>query len=151
MHTLYDKVGLKNLVYTDTDSIHTFKPFLKTGENLGDLSFKGKTDKKKKATYIRSKFYLFNNTLKCKGLQYVLTAEDMRKLIAVGDPKVLTTILLRIRSAFRRHKELLSETQMIKRFTLENDGKRIYLKNLYGKQLLTDWCSSKAVVLHGLE
>ena len=151
MHTLYDKVGLKNMVYTDTDSIHTFKPFNKTGENLGNLSFKGETDAERRSTYIRSKFYVFNDVLKCKGLQYVLKAEDMRKLIEIGNVEVLTKMLLRIRSAFRRHKELLTETAMMKRFTLENDGKRVYAKLLNGKQLLDDWCDSKAVVLHGLE
>jgi len=151
MHTLYDQVGSENMVYTDTDSIHTFKPFNQTGEQLGNLSFKGKTDGKRRSTYIRSKFYVFNNVLKCKGLQYVLTAEDMRKLIAIGDVKVLTKMLLRIRSAFRRHQELLSETDMIKRFTLNDDGKRIYKKHLFGKQLLNDWSRSEAVTLYGLE
>jgi hypothetical protein len=151
MHSLYEKVGIKNMVYTDTDSIHTFKPFSIIGENLGDLSFKGETDGLRRSTYIRSKFYVFNDVLKCKGLQYVLKADDMRKLIEIGNVEVLTKMLLRIRSAFRRHKELLTETDMIKQFTLENDGKRSYRKALYGKQLLIDYTDSKAVVLHGLE
>ena len=151
MHSLYEKVGIKNMVYTDTDSIHTFKRYSQIGENLGELSFKGETDGKRRSTYIRSKFYIFNDVLKCKGLQYVLKADDMRKLIEIGNVEVLTKILLRIRSAFRRHKELLTETDMMKRFTLENDGKRMYRKALFGKQLLDEWCDSKAVVLHGLE
>jgi hypothetical protein len=151
MHSLYDEAESENMVYTDTDSIHTFKPFNNTGEQLGNLSFKGKTDGERRSTYVRSKFYVFNDVLKCKGLQYVLTGEDMRKLIAVGDVKVLTKMLLRIRSAFRRHQELLTETDMIKHFTLNDDGKRVYKKHLFGKQLLTDWSRSEAVTLHGLE
>jgi hypothetical protein len=74
----------------------------------------------------------------------------MRKLVALGDVKVLSTILLKIRSAFARHKDLLTETDMMKRFTLSEDGKRDYHKLLIAKQLLDDYTHSKAVVLNGL-
>lgn len=151
MHSHYTKVGLENLVYTDTDSIHTLKKLSDVGEGLGQLSFKGETDNPRRATYIRGKFYLFNDGLKCKGLQYVLTASDMRKLIEIGNVKILTTMLLKIRSAFIRHKELLSETDMIKHFTLNEDGKRSYNKLLKANQLLTEYTRSKAVDYHGLE
>jgi len=151
MHQLYEKVGAANLVYTDTDSIHTFKPITQTGEGLGELSFKGETDGERRSTYVRSKFYIFNDVLKCKGLQYILKADDMRKLIAIGDVKLLTNMLIRIRSAFAWHKPVLSETKLIKRFTLEADGKRAYTKPLNGKQLLTDYTDSKPLWLEGLE
>jgi hypothetical protein len=150
MHQQYKKVGPQNMVYTDTDSIHTFKRLNAEGNGLGSLSFKGETDGDRRATYIRSKFYLFNDVLKCKGLHYVLKAEEMRKLIEIGDIKVLSKFVLRLRSAFARHKPLLSETEMLKQFTLNSDEKRVYCKALFGKQLLEDYTDSEAVWLYGL-
>jgi hypothetical protein len=150
MHKLYEKVGSENLVYTDTDSIHTFKPLSDVGNELGQLSFKGKTDGNARATYVRNKFYIFNDVLKCKGLQYILTAKDMRKLIALNDVSVISTFYLKIRSAFRRHEQILKETQMVKHFSLEEDLKRVYEKSLIGEQLLRDYCRSKPVYVYGL-
>jgi len=151
MHQQYQKVGAENMVYTDTDSIHTFKRLSVDGSNLGSLSYKGETDGERKATYVRSKFYIFNDVLKCKGLHYVLKADDMRKLIEIGNVKVLSKFLVRLRSAFCRHLPLLTETDMMKQFTLNSDEKRVYRKPLFGKNLLTDYSDSEAVVLYGLE
>jgi hypothetical protein len=151
MHQQYKKVGAENMVYTDTDSIHTFKKLDVSDNTLGSLSFKGKTDGEGRATYVRSKFYIFNDVLKCKGLHYVLKADEMRKFIEVGNVKVLSKFLVRLRSAFSRHLPLLSETDMMKQFTLNSDEKRVYHKALFGKNLLTDYADSEAVCLYGLE
>lgn len=150
MHSLYEKVGLKHLVYTDTDSIHTTKKLTDVGENLGELSFKGESDGERRATYIRSKFYIFNSVLKCKGLKGLLTADEMRKLISLGNAKVLSTIILKLRSAYARHMNVLSTVKMEKQFTLGDDGKRVYLKHLRGRQLLEDYSESRSLVLNVL-
>ena len=151
MHQQYKKVGAENMVYTDTDSIHTFKRLSDDGNSLGSLSYKGETDGERRATYVRSKFYIFNDVLKCKGLHYVLKADDMRKLIEIGNVKVLSKFLVRLRSAFSRHLPLLTETDMLKQFTLNSDEKRVYRKPLFAKQLLLDYSDSEAVCIHGLE
>jgi hypothetical protein len=74
----------------------------------------------------------------------------MRKLIEIGNIRVLSRFILRLRSAYARHMPLLSETEMMKQFSLNSDEKRVYHKPLFGKQLLEDYTTSEAVCLHGL-
>lgn len=151
MHRLYSTFGVENIVYTDTDSIHSFRKAPETGNSLGKLKFEGETQNEGEATYIRSKFYIFGNVLKCKGLHYLLTANDMRKLIALGNVKVMSNFLVKLRSAFQLNKKILSETQFVKTFTLNPDGKRKYYKNINGKTLLFDYTNSEPVETYGLE
>jgi hypothetical protein len=145
MYERYESIGAENLVYTDTDSIHTFKEISDTGKNLGDLAFKGEG----LATYVRAKFYILNNQVRCRGMERIFKPEHVRKLIEMDDVTIFRTVLLRLRSAFRQHKAFLTEQPQIKHFSLEPDCKRIYLKSLKGEQMLNDWTRSNAVFLDG--
>jgi hypothetical protein len=145
MHKLYSMVGAENIAYTDTDSIHSFKPLNFTGENLGDLSFKGEG----KATYIRAKFYLLNDYVKCRGLPKIFSANDLRNMIKKGTVKTATRKLERLRNAYRRHLPFLCEVLECKNFSLEEDGKRVYHKHLNNVELLEDYSTSTAVMLNG--
>jgi len=145
MYDDYLDVGAENLVYTDTDSIHSFKPISKIGKELGDMDFKLEG----KGTYIRSKFYLFNDIVRCRGMERIFSVQHLEKMIERNDCSIMRKMLLRLRSAYRRHTPFITETAQIKSFSLKPDCKRIYLKSLIGKELLNDYTLSKAVFLNG--
>jgi hypothetical protein len=145
MHSLMSKIAVDKLCYTDTDSIHSLTPISFCGDKLGDLEFKGSGH----ATYIRSKFYIFNDIVKCRGLQFLLSANDLKRLIELNKVATFGKVLLRIKSAFKRHKEFLSEVEQIKNFSVKPDYKREYLKELEGKMLLTDFTLSRPLELRG--
>jgi hypothetical protein len=146
MHKKYEEVGAKNLVYTDTDSLHTFKPLSVTGKGLGEFDFKIEGT----GTYLRSKFYIFNDMVRCRGMERIFSAEHVRKLIEMNDVSIFSKVLLRLRSAYRQHKPFLTEKPMQKRFSLLDDCKRTYFKDLKGEALLTEWSQSDAVILDGV-
>jgi hypothetical protein len=146
MHKLYVKNGAENLVYTDTDSIHSFKPISQIGTDLGQLSFKGSNY----GTYIRSKFYILGETVRCRGMERIFKAYHVKKMIENNDVEIMSKILLRLRSAYRQHKPFLTEKIITKSFRLDSDYKRDYSKTLIGKHLLDDYTTSEAIKLYGL-
>jgi hypothetical protein len=145
MHGYYEQIGSENLVYTDTDSVHSFKPFANTGKGLGELDFKTQGS----ATYIRSKFYILNEMVRCRGMERIFEAHHVRKLIEMNDVTIFSKVLLRLRSAYRQHKPFLTERPQEKSFSLGSDCKRNYRENLIGKDLLTSYTLSDAVSLDG--
>ena len=138
MHKEYLKAGVKNLVYTDTDSIHSLKPYSNIGTNLGDLGFVCEGS----GTYIRSKFYILNDMVKCRGMEHIFSAENVRKLIAANDVECMGRTLLRLRAAFRRHAPFLTQQETSKHFSLKSDCKRLYAKELIGESLLKEYTES---------
>jgi hypothetical protein len=144
MHEHYEQIGAENLVYTDTDSLHSFKPLTKTGKGLGEIDFKVEGY----GTYVRSKFYILNDMVRCRGMERIFEANHIRKLIESNDVTIFSKILLRLRSAYRQHKPFLTEKPLQKSFSLLNDCKRIYRKNFIGKDLLTNYTLSDAVILN---
>lgn len=145
MHKHYRKCGAENIAYTDTDSLHSFKELSDIGNNLGDLALKVKG----KGTYIRSKFYLFNDMVRCRGMERIFKVEHIRAMIEQNDVTIMSKILLRLRSAYRQHKPFLTEQPIQKSFSLLDDCKRVYSKELIGHQLLSDYSTSNAVLLDG--
>jgi hypothetical protein len=146
MHKYYTQIGAENLVYTDTDSVHSFKPYSLTGKSLGELDFKTEGY----GTYIRSKFYILNDMVRCRGMERIFKAEHVRKLIEMNDVTIFSKILLRLRAAYRQHKPFLTEKPSEKHFSLLPDLKREYHKSLLGAALLNDYTFSEAVVLNGV-
>jgi hypothetical protein len=145
MHGFYEEVGAENLVYTDTDSLHSFKPLSNIGQNLGELAFKTEGI----GTYVRSKFYILNDMVRCRGMERIFEAHHVRKLIEMNDVTIFSKVLLRLRSAYRQHKPFLTERPQKKRFSLEPDGKRVYQNSLISNDLLISYTDSEAVFLNG--
>lgn len=145
MYGYYEQIGAENLVYTDTDSIHSFKPISNIGKGLGEIDFKVEGT----GTYLRSKFYLFNDMVRCRGMERIFEAHHVRKLIEMNDVTIFSKILLRLRSAYRQHKPFLTEKPLKKSFSLAPDCKRFYRESLIGKDLLERYTQSNAVVLNG--
>lgn len=146
MHKHYREIGAENLVYTDTDSLHSFKEISNIGKELGDLDFKIDGI----GTYIRSKFYIFNDMVRCRGMERVFEAQHVRKLIEMNDVKIFSKVLLRLRSAYRQHKPFLTEKPSSKKFSLSSDCKRVYEKDLIGADLLSTYTTSLPVFLDGI-
>ncbi|MBS7251450.1 MAG: hypothetical protein KIH08_12815 [Candidatus Freyarchaeota archaeon] len=151
MWDLMRKVGFDNIIYTDTDSIFTTKRLTFTKKGLGQLELKSESENGEKASFIRSKFYIIGNTVKCKGLHIPITGEILRKLIAQQNTELLEKRLLRLREAFRTHHYFLTEVE--RRFTpsFKPDGKRLYLKNLNGKELVEEITTSRPLVLKNVK
>jgi len=145
MYGYYEIIGAENLVYTDTDSVHTFKPFSKVGNGLGEIALKAEGI----GTYVRSKFYIHNDLVRCRGMEHIFEAEHVRRLIEMNDVTIFSKILLRLRSAYRQHKPFLTEKPLEKSFSLEPDCKREYRERLIGSDLLTRYTDSGAVMLNG--
>jgi hypothetical protein len=145
MYGFYHEIGAENFVYTDTDSLHSFKEYSNIGHGLGQLDFKVKG----KGTYVRSKFYILNDMVRCRGMERIFTAEHVRKLIEMNDVTIFSKVLLRLRSAYRQHKPFLTERPSEKTFSLFDDCKREYEQQLIGSDLLTKYTRSKAVCLNG--
>jgi hypothetical protein len=146
MHKNYRVVGAENLIYTDTDCIHSFKPLLNIGKGLGELDYKTEG----LGTYIRSKFYILNDNVRCRGMERIFEAKHVRHLIEINDVTIFSKVLLRLRAAYRQHKPFLTEKSQVKSFSLNSDCKREYEKSLIGKDLLTSYTTSKAVILNGI-
>ena len=144
MHSYYQEIGSDNLVYTDTDSLHSFKPLSKTGKGLGEIDLKIEGQ----GTYVRSKFYILNDMVRCRGMERIFEAHHVRKLIEMNDVTIFSKVLLRLRSAYRQHKTFLTERPQEKHFSLESDCKRLYRESLKGNELLTSYTDSKAVFLN---
>lgn len=144
MYDDFKQVGIEDLVYTDTDSIHSFKKLVNIGENIGDLAYKTEGY----ATYIRSKFYIFNGEVCCRGMPKKVDAVVLRELIKRNQVDVISLIMLRLRSAFRQKCEFLTSKQQLKHFSIETDHKRIYEKDLRLGALLTDYSTSQAVCIN---
>jgi len=143
MHKLYRMAGAENIVYTDTDSIHSFKPIDFESNSLGGLKFKGEGY----GTYVRSKFYIFNDEVKCRGLPKMVTANDVKNMIQRGTVKAFIPKIQRLRSSYRLGIPPLSNVIMEMNFSLEEDGKRVYRKKLIGEQLLNEWSDSEPLIM----
>jgi hypothetical protein len=150
LHSRMRRTGFENLVYCDTDSIVSDKELNFTGDGLGDFQLITQSDGEGRATFVRSKFYIFNDVIKCRGFMSLSSAKEMRDMIEKDKVEQTINSLLRIRSAFRRHKQMLSAVGMLKHFRIDDDKKRIYSKKLNGLKLLTDFSKSAPLKLGGV-
>jgi len=143
MYKYYRLTGAENIVYTDTDSIHSFRKLDFSGDGLGDLKFKGEGY----GTYIRAKFYILNDMVKCRGLPRMFSANDVRNMIKRGSVTAVAEKLLRLRLAHVRGFPALTNVYQLTNFSLDEDGKRVYRKKLNGEMLLKDYTESVPLTL----
>lgn len=127
----------KKAYYCDTDSIWTSENLSnKVSEKLGDLKIEHECDKLD-ASFFRAKCYMYNNKFVMKGFHITDTWSNLIISILNGN---LTRIEHRITKALeaqRTGKQALYDTDILKTYSLDDDGKRIYLKILDNKAILT--------------
>jgi hypothetical protein len=144
-------VGFENLCYHDTDSLHTLKklPLKLVNKEMGNFKLEGVTDNPFRATYIRAKFYIFNNKFRCRGLERIITTDNMRELIKNNKVTVFVERIMKMKGAMRRHMKVNQIDGSPRNFSIDNDLKRSYFKDLNGKDLLEGYSKSNAVILNG--
>jgi hypothetical protein len=138
---------LKNLnpqkaYYCDTDSVWTSEDLSnKTGDKLGQLKLEHSVEPYD-ACFIRSKFYMFNDRVIMKGFTVKSTPIDIMTAIFRNDFKRFEHRIAKVLEAQRIHKEVLSDYYIIKRFSIEPDGKRLYERELSNETLLIEHTAS---------
>jgi hypothetical protein len=134
LHKRFKQAGFSKIYYCDTDSLITSTP-METGEGLGELKLEGYADPYR-AVFIRSKFYIFDNTIRLRGFTLNDEGIDIRTLIRLGKNYIEQERILKPPEALRRRKPLLSYEIFRKFFNLNTDYKRIYHELLIGADLL---------------
>jgi len=134
LHKRFKLAGFSKIYYCDTDSLITSTQ-MPISEELGGLKLEGWADTYR-ATFIRSKFYIFDNTIRLRGFTIDVNDTDIRELIKTGKNFILQERILKPLESLRRKKPLLLLEIYKKFFNLDTDYKRIYERMLIGKELL---------------
>jgi hypothetical protein len=149
LYTYFKRVGFENVLYTDTDSIHTFKTLPESKGVLGGLKREavGNLNGKREVTYVRSKCYVFREMVRWKGWGGAVTREDIIDGIRRNSLSNVETLLTHCIFANRLGLSPLFHLARYKVFSLLPDGKRRYLRELEGEELLEDWTPSRPIKL----
>jgi len=140
LHRRFKQAGFKSVYYCDTDSLITSTQ-LPTGSELGELKLEGWADPYK-AVFIRSKFYVFDDTIRLRGFTLSDSNVNIRELIAKGINYIEQERILKPLEALRRKKPLLTYEIYKKFFNVNTDYKRVYEKLLKGKELFETMAES---------
>jgi DNA polymerase elongation subunit (family B) len=133
LHRRFREAGFNTVYYCDTDSLITSTQ-LPTGENLGELKLEGWAEPYE-AVFIRSKFYIFDDTIRVKGFTLSDSNVNIRDLILKNKLFIEQERILKPLDALRRKKPLLTYEIFKKILNIDPDYKRIYEKILKGKEL----------------
>ena len=140
LHTwhIIKSLNPEKVYYTDTDCVHTPESLKHLCSNtLGALKLE-KTAKAHEACYIRSKFYMIGDAVTMKGFSVKDTAAQIKLAIFQNNFTRYETRITKALEAARIHKPTLYEYVLAKRFSVEEDGKRIFKRYLDNKQLLVE-------------
>ena len=147
LHEYMRKVPFQKLYYCDTDSvICAYNLDHLCGDDLGKLKLEG-IARPGRATFIRSKFYLFETAVRLKGFYGLNGADLVRGLLILGKDTIKQRKILKLLEARRRGLKPLTEELVLKRFRTEPDYKRLYDRLLRGKELLEDLSDSEPKIL----
>lgn len=151
---LMRKLSPSEILYCDTDSIITTSRKLKSyvdEKKLGALKMEEPSD----YIGVRAKAYIRGQKVVWKGLEHLPLNGGWRdwilKQIMLGKLETVGEKTLSLLEANRRHLDPLEVVQIRKCFSLLPDGKRIYTKDLNGKDLLFDYTHSQPLELGGWE
>jgi len=149
LYSLYRKVGFQNVLYSDTDSVHSFRKLPESKGVLGGLKREaiGNINGEREVVYVRSKCYVFREMVRWKGWGGAIKREDIIEGIRRGSLGNVERILVHCIFANRLGLSPLFHLKRYKVFSLLPDGKRKYLRDLKGKQLLEEWTPSQPVKL----
>lgn len=126
----------EKVYYCDTDSVWTSTDLSnKVSEKIGDLKVEHEA-KALDATFIRSKCYMYNDKVVMKGFNITDTWANLVVSIANGNLSRLEHRITKALEAQRIGKQALYDTDILKHYSITDDGKRAYFKNLDNKQIL---------------
>lgn len=138
LHTwhIIKSLNPEKVYYTDTDCAHTSESLKHLcNEELGGLKLE-QTAKEHEACYIRAKFYMIGDNVTMKGFSVKDTATQIKLAIFQNNFVRYEHRILKALEAARIHKPTLYEYTLAKRFSVEEDGKRVFKRYLDNKQLL---------------
>ena len=137
----------EKMYYTDTDCAHTSEDLRGLcGDNLGQLKLE-KHAEAKQACYIRSKFYMINDTVTMKGFCVKDSSAQIKLAIFQNNFTRYEHRITKALEAARIHKPALYEYTLAKKFSVEEDGKRKFKRYLDNKQILFEQSSSVPCVV----
>ena len=134
LHRRLRNAGFKNIYYCDTDSLITSTE-MDTGDEIGQLKFEGE-GREGEVVLIRSKFYIFGNTIRFRGFTLDCNVDTLKSLIKKGINYVKQERILKPLEAYRRGLTPLVYEVYRKFFNTETDYKRVYHRLLNGAELL---------------
>lgn len=137
----------ERLYYTDTDCFATAEDLSRyCGSKLGQLKVEG-TANNGDACFIRAKFYMFNDSIKLKGFSVIDKPAVLKQAIYKNDFSRQEHRILKILDAQRLKMLPLTDCYITKKFSVEDDGKRIYDLKLSPQDLLFSQSLSKPLTL----
>ena len=137
----------QKLYYTDTDSFYTSENLKNLiSKKIGALKIED-TAKRGRACFIRSKFYMFNDDVIMKGFQVKEGSAQIKMSIYENDFIRAEHRILKTLEAKRLGKIPLTDCQIYKEFSVEEDGKRQFQKHLTPQTLLFERAFSKPLIL----
>jgi len=159
LHELGMSYGGRDILYMDTDSLFSQRSDYALGAGLGDLSIKNPSKDCKHrdseicskcgdlfALFIRAKFYVLGDIVRCKGAFWKGLSTDFLMMIAeAGEATIPVKHLSRLRESAKRDLMPFSEINAPKVFKTESDFKRVYDSGLYKDKLITRNTLSEAV------
>lgn len=135
-----------DVYYCDTDSVFTSRR-LETSGKMGELGVKHETRDGDQSVFIRSKFYICGDLVRCRGWNRPPPATTVKAMLLKGKIEIDQTEFASFLQSLRLHVPILAEIQKKKVITTGEDGKRVYEKHLDGKQLLLDVTESQPIEL----
>jgi hypothetical protein len=149
LYSFYRKVGFENVLYSDTDSIHSYRKLPEAKGILGGLKREAiaNLNGEREVVYVRSKCYVFRELVRWKGWGGAIKREDIIEGIRRGNLGNVETLLTHYIFANRLGLSPLFHLKRYKVFSLLPDGKRKYLRDLEGKELLEDFTPSLPIKL----
>lgn len=137
----------QKLYYTDTDSFYTSENLKNlVSDKIGALKIEDSA-KRGRACFIRSKFYMFNDDVIMKGFQVREGSAQIKMSIFENDFIRAEHRILKTLEAKRLGKIPLTDCQIYKQFSVEEDGKRHFQKHLTPQTLLFQRAFSKPLIL----
>jgi len=125
--------GFERVYYADTDSVFSDKRIIFDGDWLGSV----KLEKESNFSFLfRPKFYVLEDEVVCKGLNFKLEPLEFIHLLQEGVSSGALDAIMRLREGARRQISPLTEFEKKFSLNLYPDAKRRWLKGLFGKELL---------------
>ncbi|MEM4589425.1 MAG: DNA polymerase [Thermoplasmata archaeon] len=141
------QIGFEHIYYCDTDSLFVDKPLLiDNSKELGKLKFEGEA-KEYESTFIRSKFYIFQDKIVCKGFKVNMEKELFLMCIYMQNFTIIEHKITKLLESLRQSLIPLSDIYYEKRFDVSEDKKRVYEKQLNNFMLLIDYSDSFPIIL----
>ncbi|MEM5854404.1 MAG: DNA polymerase [Candidatus Aenigmatarchaeota archaeon] len=145
LHNIIKKCNY-DIYYCDTDSVFTSRS-LDTSGKMGELGIKYQTESDAQSVFIRSKFYIVGDLVRCRGWNSPPPAHVVKAMLLSDKLEVEQVCFASVLQACRLNVPPATQLTVKKIITTGEDGKRLYVKRIDSKELLTDMSESEPLAL----